>query len=277
MTLHSEVEELLGAYALDALVDDERAAVEEHLAACGRCRAEVAEHQQTASILATVGAPAPAGVWDRIATEIEGRDALVAPLEFHRRRQTARWASHGLAVAAAVAVVMAMALGTLVVRQNDRLDGLNRRERLRGQLAAALVDPSARRVQLVSDDQHNSAGAVIAATGQGYLVTNGLTDLPNGKTYQLWGIAAGTPRSLGVLGDDPDDVIPFRLLSDTEVLAITVEKAVPGGVRGPDHRARRPRLPPRLRYLGSSRFSEAICRLSPQCGSRNQGARASRE
>ena len=233
MTRHSEVEELLGAYALDALVDDERSTVEEHLATCGRCRAEVAEHQQTASTLATVGAPAPTGVWDRIAAEIEGRNAPVVPLEFHRRRQTARWARQGLAVAAAVAVVMAMALGTLVVRQNDRLDGLNRREQLRSQLAAALVDPSSRRVQLMSDDQHNSAGAVIAATGQGYLVTSGLTDLPNGKAYQLWGIAAGTPRSLGVLGDEPDDVIAFRLMPDTEVLAITVEKAVPGGVRAP--------------------------------------------
>ena len=39
---HQEIEELLGAYALDAVDDDERDLVEAHLAGCPRCRAEVA-------------------------------------------------------------------------------------------------------------------------------------------------------------------------------------------------------------------------------------------
>jgi len=68
---HRELQELLGAYALDAVDPDEAAAVEEHVASCPRCRAELAEHRETAAMLASVGAPAPEGVWDRIAAELD--------------------------------------------------------------------------------------------------------------------------------------------------------------------------------------------------------------
>ena len=40
---HPEVQELLGAFALDALEPDEADAVDLHLRDCPRCRAEVAE------------------------------------------------------------------------------------------------------------------------------------------------------------------------------------------------------------------------------------------
>lgn len=49
---HEEVTELLGAYALDAVDEDERALVEEHLGLCARCRAEVQAHRETATLLA---------------------------------------------------------------------------------------------------------------------------------------------------------------------------------------------------------------------------------
>ncbi|MPY95836.1 MAG: hypothetical protein GEV08_23115, partial [Acidimicrobiia bacterium] len=68
-----EIIDLLGAFALDAVDDDERAIVEEHLAVCARCRAEVAEHREVASLLAHGGGPAPEGLWPRIA------DSLAAP------------------------------------------------------------------------------------------------------------------------------------------------------------------------------------------------------
>ncbi len=50
---HSEASELLGVYALDALDADERVAVERHLAGCGLCRAEVAEHIEVAGLLSS--------------------------------------------------------------------------------------------------------------------------------------------------------------------------------------------------------------------------------
>jgi anti-sigma factor RsiW len=68
---HDPIEELLGAYALHAIDDDERAMVEAHLATCPRCRAEVDSHREVAAHLALTGAPAPDGLWERIAGAIE--------------------------------------------------------------------------------------------------------------------------------------------------------------------------------------------------------------
>lgn len=72
---HEELQDLLGAYALDALDPEEMAEVEEHLEECPRCRSEVEAYRNTASLLATPGGEAPAGVWDRIAAELTLGDA----------------------------------------------------------------------------------------------------------------------------------------------------------------------------------------------------------
>ncbi len=40
---HHEYQEMLGAYALGALPDDEREALEEHLLTCDECNAELGE------------------------------------------------------------------------------------------------------------------------------------------------------------------------------------------------------------------------------------------
>ncbi len=68
---HEDIAGLLGAYALDAVDDDERGLVDEHLLACPRCRAELAEHREVAATLAHTGATAPEGVWERIVDSLE--------------------------------------------------------------------------------------------------------------------------------------------------------------------------------------------------------------
>ncbi|MGH9152889.1 MAG: zf-HC2 domain-containing protein, partial [Acidimicrobiales bacterium] len=76
---HHEIEELLGAYALDAVPPEEAEAVGLHLSGCPRCRAEVAEHRETAAVLAYAGSPAPPQLWDRIAADLAAEDAAPAP------------------------------------------------------------------------------------------------------------------------------------------------------------------------------------------------------
>ena len=61
-----EIRDLLAAYSLDAVDDDERAAVDAYLARVPEARDEVAELQSAASMLAHVGGPPPAGVWERL-------------------------------------------------------------------------------------------------------------------------------------------------------------------------------------------------------------------
>jgi anti-sigma factor RsiW len=68
---HEQLQELLGAYALDAVEPEEAAALERHLAMCPRCRAELAEHREVAGLLGYAGATAPEGVWNRIVASLE--------------------------------------------------------------------------------------------------------------------------------------------------------------------------------------------------------------
>jgi anti-sigma factor RsiW len=70
---HEEIQELLGAYALDALEPDEAAEVEAHLSDCPRCAAEVDAHRDVAGLLGNGGEEAPAALWDRIAEQLPAR------------------------------------------------------------------------------------------------------------------------------------------------------------------------------------------------------------
>jgi len=63
-----EIEELLGAYALDA---DEAAAVEQHLRTCVRCAAEVASYHKVTGLLANSGGDAPVALWEKIAERLD--------------------------------------------------------------------------------------------------------------------------------------------------------------------------------------------------------------
>ena len=230
---HDEIRELLGVYALDAVETDELRDIEEHLSGCPRCRAEVADHRETAAMLATAGAPAPDGIWDRIAGALD--DAPI-PLIAPRSRRRSGWLS---GVAAAAALVTVFALGLDVVRQRaelERLAGSVEEATLARAANAALLHPDANRVALSSPDGRVQADAVVLPDGRGYLVSDNLPPLPATRTYQLWSLGAASPISAGVLGPDPS-VVAFKVPSDLRGLAISEEAA--GG-------ATSPRLPPVL-------------------------------
>src|SRR5512133_3901972 len=116
-----DIEELLGAYAMDAVDPDERSQVEDDLETSPRSRAEVDQHREVAALLAFGGAEAPGGVWDRIAASLEERApepgpelAKVLPIKSRTRR---RWWLGGLA-AAAVAAIAALSVA-LVASNNE--------------------------------------------------------------------------------------------------------------------------------------------------------------
>ena len=98
-------------YALDALERDEVDVFELHLSECPRCRADVQELRETASLLAHAGASAPDGLWDRIASELdeapdECRPAVAVPIRVgskHHRVTSRQWRM-GLVIAAAAVV-----------------------------------------------------------------------------------------------------------------------------------------------------------------------------
>jgi anti-sigma factor RsiW len=229
---HEELQEYLGAYALDAVPEDELVVLESHLTECARCRAEVAEHRETAALLAG-GAAAPDGLWDRIAEALDEPPPAVELERVRGRRRGAgppRWVQ---GVAAAAAVVAIWALGLQVIDQDRRLDQLAAREEQAGLIRAAnaaLVDPEARQVVIASEDGALTVDAVVQPDGAGYVVRDNLERLPQGRVYQLWALSAGDPISAGVLGRDPG-VVAFSVDPGIQGLAVSEEQS--GGATAP--------------------------------------------
>ena len=234
-----ELDELLGAYALDAVDDDEREQVEEYLERTPEARSLVAEFRETAALLAHSGTDAPPGLWERIEQSLEEEPPklptpAVGAAGFGSRSARLR-RRVAVAVGVAAAVVVVGALAVKVVQQGDRIDALGREARTGSVLAAAeraSRDPRAARVALSSTDGTLEARVVYLPDGEGFLLQNNLRTLPPDRTYQLWalmgGSSPGRPISAGVLGPDPG-VTAFRVQGPVVAFAISDEQS-PGAV-----------------------------------------------
>jgi anti-sigma-K factor RskA len=230
-----ELDELLGAYALDAVDDDEREQVEEYLARTPEARSLVAEYRETAALLAHSGTEAPPGLWERIEQTLEEEPPKLAtapsrPLGLESRRARLRRRA-AVVVAAAAAVVVVALLTVKVVQQGDRIDQLDREARAGSVLAAAenaSRDPRAERVSLSSTDGALEARVVYLPGGDGFLLQSNLRALPPDRTYQLWALMGGSsperPISAGVLGPDPG-ITAFRVHGPVVGFAITDERS----------------------------------------------------
>lgn len=246
---HDEAYELLAALALDAVSNEERLAIEAHVAQCPRCQSELDALREVASAMGNSVETLPEGLWSSISTriyEVEGEQDARPPLllleglgettgnESARRtmssRRTRTIASTLGALAAAIIVVLAFSLA-----------GANGHvSRLQGALAkgnhstveAALLTPNHKLVNLVSSAQVNLAQFVVLPDGQGYLVKSSMPKLRATQTYQLWGVINGKTISIGLMGNSPHEVA--FTVSGTQrpsKLAVTVEPA--GGTTSP--------------------------------------------
>lgn len=224
---HHETQELLAAYALDAVEADEAEAIELHLRECPRCRAEVAEHRETAGMLASGHTPAPIGVWETIAASLdeEARPLRAAPVLAMGRR----WRRAVPVAVASVAAAAIALLGVRVVDQGQQLDhvrGALQDRTLLSSALAAQAHPDARRVHLRSPTGSVLAQAVITPDGTGFVWGDGLPPVAPSRTYQLWVLSGQQRLSAGILGADPH-VSAFRVAVPVDGFAITAE-AAPG-------------------------------------------------
>ena len=225
MISHDDASELLGAYSLDAVDGDELVDLEEHLASCPRCRAELDSLRELAGALGNSVEPPPEGLWSKIADQLGARrDEDVehppmpklstlerspfrapSPGRTRRTRSTVLFLGAVSVAASAVAVV----LGIGLVRSQNNVSHLQQsvaHERAvagRTPAEVALHTPGHRTVDLVDSANVELARFVIVPSGRGYLVSSSLPALSDGKTYQLWAITGSTPISLGVLGASP--------------------------------------------------------------------------
>ena len=236
-----ETFELLGAYAMGALDDDERAEVDALLERSPEARAELARLEHALGTLADSQAAAtlPAGSWDRLrvamhagetapSDEIEDGAGL-PPLRLPPRQPEAA-AAHvvvplrprrrtPVVLAAAAALVAAgLAVGGAVERQRLHDGGLAR--------AASAASSASGSVhgQLATADGSVTLRAVVDAQGNGYLYADRLPALPEGRTYQLWSLDGPAPVSLGILGNRPG-LVTFPTGGQVRSLAVSAERS----------------------------------------------------
>ncbi len=240
---------MLGAYALDAVEPEEAAQLEDHLATCPRCRAEIDEHRFVAGAMGNTVEELPPHLWDRIAGQLgrgpvpvgvpdlgvpvdpgpaPGEDeAAIVSIRTGRRRRPRRWVAAGAAVAAVAAIAV---LGVNLAHANNQIAQLSGS----GEQAAVAraLQQDHQLVDLRTPGGEPKAVIVLLPNGRGYFTQSTLPSVGSSFTYQLWAMSGGKFISVGLLGPDPGEA-GFTVNPKTiSAVAITVEPA--GGVTAPD-------------------------------------------
>jgi anti-sigma-K factor RskA len=221
----AEVRELLGAYALGALDDDEREQVERLVLDDQEARAELHALQLGAAWLARSDLrPAPR-VWDAIQRQMEMEAPAPAappapPVSLDERRQRRRGRRIvAFAAAAVLAAGVVVAVASLV---DSGPEGTS----VEAAAHAAIRDPDAEHFDLRAPDGRLAARLAVYEDGRGYLADSSLPSLDDRHAYQLWAITNEGPVSAAVLGRSPHATeLQGDARAPVEKYAITVERA----------------------------------------------------
>lgn len=220
----NEVDDLMGAYAADALERAEAQHVREHLRHCAAHAAIAMELRATVASLADSAEPMtpPVTLRSRILEAVAATETNAAPVEIGSARVRRQYPAWFMATAAAAAaIIVGLAVSNVVL--------LNRG-------GGAGIPDLARSARVVATLQaHDSAGGGVVLyfpdEKKALVVGDGMKPLDaTASTYQLWEIDGGLPRSIGLMQADAAGhaivVVPFEG-GQGQTLAITIEP--PGG------------------------------------------------
>jgi anti-sigma factor RsiW len=264
-----QLDELLGAYALNAIDDSERVAVDRYLGRSPRARAEVADHLLVASALGSSASDAPVLLWDRIADQLVDKQrqqastltstltsvapatsvasspsvpqvtstfekpaSVVVPFERRvlNRPRTIAWLSSAAAAVAAIGF-----LGFQVQQQNTRLTKVTRElaqaESKTFTVESLMASPGTKVADLQAEGGVELARFVLGKDGRGLLVNSSAYHLPKGDVLQLWGVQNDQVISLGVMEDGVKSV-PVSAAGKWTKFVLTAEHR--GGVVASD-------------------------------------------
>jgi anti-sigma-K factor RskA len=250
----SDVRDLLGAYAVDAVDDVERRAVERLVEHDADAAQELAELRATAALLGSAVSPAPpAGLRGDVLAQIRGTAqagprAAGAPerrpgsatsatsdvatpseiatpsgpagtseptsLAARRSRRTTSWLAVAATVLGAAAIPSVLAL--------QQAQQAQRAEQQAQAVAELLADPDALVVRASVEGGGTAVG--VMADDRALFTATGMAEPDDGREYQLWVLRDGVPLPRDVMPDEDGQV---RALTEDyqvgDLLAVTVE------------------------------------------------------
>jgi anti-sigma-K factor RskA len=214
----SDIHALSGAYAVDALDDDERAQFEAHLAECAACRSEVDSLQEAAALLAETTVTEPsAGLRARVLADIDGvrplpPPATVTELAPRRRRRMATFL-------AAAAAVVAIGTGGIVWQQLKD-------EPQQDRFSAIAEAPDARSYTVSISGGASATVTVSKKRNEAYISTKDMPAAPSGSEYVLWLKHGPTMVQAGVMPPGPDNKVVFSGdAASADGAAVSIEDA----------------------------------------------------
>ncbi len=229
--MQPEIDELLGAYALDAVEPIEVNDIERYLTGNPIARSEVDDLREAAAMLALTANDrdrAPEGLWEKIRAEVSDassaeKSGSVTSLDRIRAdKQARRGADRWLMAAAAFVAAIVLTVGAVNLTRDDT-------ESMGDKYSAAAKDG---RVITLADAKTKAPMARVAlrSDGSGYFRNDGLHSLPAGKVYQLWVVPSSTaqPVSVGIVRSS-DEYTTVALDGQFVAIAVSIEDA-PGAV-----------------------------------------------
>ena len=230
----SDVHALVGAYAVDAVDDVERAAFERHLAECQTCRLELASLREAAVLLATTEqVEPPARLREQVLSGIGSIRPLppqVAPEESSEVTPARRRFRPVALVAAAAAVI---ALGSGVVVWDQLTDDTSQAPTVSAADRVLAADDAEEYTQTLDGVEVTVVRS--PSLNQAVLTTEAMPTPPEGKVYELWLAHKGKGMvPAGLMGGGAQQVLFEGDPASAVGAGITLEPE--GGSEEPDHR-----------------------------------------
>ena len=217
---------LTGAYAVDALDADERAAFEAHLTSCEACAEEVVGLRATGAVLGLAAAITPDPAFGRRLMQQVRSTRQQTPLADSETGRLlpmlrrARTTSRALLAVAAALVVLAGTLGGVAVREEHRVQVARTAA---AEVASVLAAPDAQTMSGQGQQGISARAIVSRSKGSAVFVGQTLPDVGSDHALQLWVLGDGQPRSVGVL--DAGAAIVAHGVQPGLRLGVTVEPA----------------------------------------------------
>lgn len=222
--MSTDLHTLTGAFALNALSQEEAKQFQTHLDACASCQQEVLELQAAAARMgASEALTPPAHLKARVLAAADRSPQLPPKVRRLESTRSPKWTPRILAAAAAVVMVVGAGIGVGQMQQDEG-------NTFAAPVAQVFEAPDAQKQTVDTANGGEVSLATSESLGKMAVDTDELPGLTNEQVYQLWAVESGNMVSAGLL-EDPKAGAAMDLPDEGIQVAITIEPA--GGSEQP--------------------------------------------